>query len=135
MKLVSKIELYKVDNGYVLKGFNNEENENGEYTLVAAEDDNLEDKWPESVQSFLYSILKRIGPSGSRYSAKRVFVQVVPGENTDGLSTDEEYLLENFLIKKDKETHAAYGKRIYAEMEEMLMNSKKFRKENGYSKW
>jgi hypothetical protein len=81
-----------------------------------------------SFQDFLYSILNAYGPTQSKHNPKRIYISVEPGYNTDGMTQDEEYCIENILqmIRED----GLDATIDYYETE--LKLSREFRKANGY---
>jgi hypothetical protein len=81
-----------------------------------------------SFQYFLYSILEDYGPSQSKHNPRRIYINVEPGHNTDGITEDEEYSIEGTLNMIREEGLDATIK-FYTEV---LEASKKFRKEHGY---
>lgn len=68
----------KVDNGYVAEYRDEDSNEST--TSVFETEYGSEEAEVEAFQRFLYHIDEMLGPSTSRYSAKRIYIRVEPGD-------------------------------------------------------
>jgi len=70
-------EMHRAKNGYILKIVNGEDNSEGPKEIV------YQEKYDDEVEcfaDFLRYLKKEYGPSTSRHSEKRIYINVSPGD-------------------------------------------------------
>lgn len=74
--MIMVITIKSVSNGFVLEYFDGEDN----ITEVVESSNESEDSEVDAFAGLLWKINSLIGPSTSRYSNKRIYVEVKPGD-------------------------------------------------------
>ncbi len=82
------ISIKKADNGYIIRHFDDELGK--ETNVVIEQRDNSEEEEIETFRSMLWELNEIMGPSTSRYSAKRISITTIPGDKHPDSDKEEE---------------------------------------------
>lgn len=78
------IDIRSAKNGLILKvRYRDDDPETEEVVHQQDEDDDV-----EAFAAFLYYLVENFGPSTSRYSPKRIYIRVEPGDKYEGPSAE-----------------------------------------------
>jgi hypothetical protein len=102
-----------------------------EYVATRGNEDSFSSIEPDETEAFAYLLRilnEAYGPSTGRYSPKRIFIKIEPGDKTDLMSEDERYIYES-LSREPKESYTKYGKRIEQYIKDCVEADEKAKRE------
>ena len=126
-KEYDEFHIKRVKNGYILTHIPADNSYEGVTQIVGVEESNFSTD-AQCFASFLNQIRDAYGPDWSKWNAENVRVIVEPGEDTDGINSDEYYYATNILNKKEGMSWEEFGKRIHKEITEDIKLDQEFRK-------